>query len=66
MARPRALTVLGALGALAACVAFLRRGGGGRRERVDLYFDDGSMLSLADGTPEAATLLGHARDALRA
>ena len=27
------------------------------RERVDLYFEDGSMVSLADGSPEADALL---------
>ncbi len=32
-----------------------------RRERVDVYFDDGSMVSLAEGSPEAATVLPLAR-----
>ena len=31
------------------------------RERVDLYFDDGSMISLTDGSPDAAQLLPLAR-----
>ena len=39
----------------------LRRGGRARRERVDLYFDDGSMISLTDGSPDAAQLLPLAR-----
>ena len=63
MARPRALSVVAALGAFAAGLAFFRRGLGRRRDRVDLYFDDGSMLSLEDG-PEAERLLEIARAAL--
>jgi hypothetical protein len=34
------------------------------RTRVDLYFDDGSMLSLADSTPEAERLLPLAHEVL--
>jgi len=63
MARPRALSVLAGLGALAAGLAFFRRGLGRRRDRVDLYFDDGSMVSLDDG-PLAERLLEIARAAL--
>jgi hypothetical protein len=37
-----------------------------RRGRVDLYFEDGSMISLAGDSPDAAALLPHAADALRA
>ena len=37
-----------------------------RRERVDVYFDDGSMITYDDGSPEAAVLLPIARDALDA
>jgi hypothetical protein len=36
------------------------------RERLDLYFADGSMLSFDGGSPEAAELLPLAHDALRA
>jgi hypothetical protein len=42
----------------------VRRRAARRRERVDLYAEDGSMLSLADGTPEAERLLGLARGLL--
>lgn len=38
----------------------------GRRERVDLYFADGSMVSLAGDSNEAQLLIPHAREALRA
>jgi hypothetical protein len=37
-----------------------------RRSRIDLYFEDGSMISLAGDSPDAAVLLPHAADALRA
>jgi hypothetical protein len=63
MARPRTLPLLALLGAAAAGFAVFRRGFGRRHDRVDLYFDDGSMLSLAGG-PESERLLEIARGAL--
>ena len=63
----RRLLGLGALVGFALAVAsFIRRGAGRRRERVDLYYDDGSMVSLAEGSPEGDRLLPLARDTLRA
>ena len=63
----RRLFGLAALVGLALAVAsFVRRGAGRRRERVDLYYDDGSMVSLPDGSPESDRLLALGRDALRA
>ena len=63
----RRLLGLTALVGLALAVAsFVRRGAGRRRERVDLYYDDGSMVSLPDGSPESDRLLALGRDALRA
>ena len=51
-------------GGTAALAAWRRRGA--RREHVDLYFSDGSMI-LFDGTSEdAADLLPLARDVLAA
>jgi len=35
-----------------------------RRERVNLYYDDGSMVTLERGAPEAEQLLAVARSAL--
>ena len=35
----------------------VRRRAARRRERVDLYADDGTMLSFAEEAPEAARLL---------
>jgi hypothetical protein len=62
----RRLFGLAALVGLALVVAsFVRRGAGRRRERVDLYYDDGSMVSLPDGSPESEQLLALGRDALR-
>jgi hypothetical protein len=64
---PRKLVALAALvGGWLAGIALYRRAAAGRRARVDLYFDDGSMQSLGDGTPEAASLLPLARAALSA
>jgi hypothetical protein len=54
-----------AAGSLAGSVLYRRRAAR-RRERVDLYAEDGSMVSLDDGTPEAARLLPLARDLLAA
>jgi hypothetical protein len=64
--RRRILALLGfATGVLAGSVV-LRRQFGKRRDRVEVYFDDGSMISYVEGTVEADPLLGPARDALRA
>jgi hypothetical protein len=56
--------VLGALGGVLAGVAFIRRRTA-QRDRADLYFEDGSMLSLTNGSPGADRLLGLARDIIR-
>ena len=64
MRLPRALPFVLGAGAVVAILAFFRRGLAGRRERVDLYFDDGSMVSLGENTPEAARLLQIARSVL--
>jgi len=37
-----------------------------RRERVDLYYEDGSLTSLEEGSDGAGRLLPLAHDALRA
>lgn len=64
--RPRLVTLAGlASGAFAGVVAY-RRSFGRRRDRLDVYFDDGSMVSFAEGSPEADRLLPLARDVLAA
>lgn len=62
----RLFALVALVGAWAVGVALLRRTTGARRERVDLYFEDGSMQSLSNGAPEAARLLPLARAALDA
>jgi hypothetical protein len=64
--RRKVLTgVVLAAGSLAGAI-FFRRHSGRRRDRVDVYFEDGSMVSLSDGSPEASTVLPLARRALEA
>ena len=45
-------------------ILYLTRRRGERRERVHLYYDDGSMVTLERGAPEAEQLLAVARSAL--
>lgn len=42
----------------------LRRRTISRGEHVDLYYDDGSMMSLENGAPDAERMLAIARDVL--
>ena len=62
----RLLALGGLVGFVLALASLVRRGSVRRRERVDLYYDDGSMISLPDGSPESERLLALGRDALRA
>ena len=52
-----------AAGSLAGSVLYRRRAAR-RLERVDLYAEDGSMASVADGSPDAERLLTLARELL--
>jgi hypothetical protein len=62
----KALALLGfATGIFAGSVLF-RRSFARRRDNVDVYFDDGSMMSFAEGSAEAEQLLAVARDVLAA
>jgi hypothetical protein len=64
--RRKVLGLLGfGTGVFAGSVLY-RRSFGRRREGVDVYFDDGSMISFADGSPEADALLPTAREAVAA
>ena len=56
--------LLGA-GSLVGSVLYRRRAVR-RRERVDLYAEDGSMVSIADGAPETARLLALAHELIHA
>ena len=52
--------LLGIAGGMLAGAAFLRRQAA-QRDRADLYFEDGSMLSLTNGSTGAERLLPLAR-----
>jgi Zn-dependent peptidase ImmA (M78 family) len=56
--------LLGA-GSLAGSVLYRRRAAR-HRERVDIYAADGSMVSIADGAPEAPRLLSLAHELIHA
>jgi hypothetical protein len=62
--RRKLLGLLGFAAGLFAGRVVYRRAFGRRRERVDVYFADGSMVSFTEGSPEAGALLTVARDAL--
>jgi len=61
--RRKLLAVVALLGGAFAGFALFRRAGGGRHERVDLYYEDGSLVTLNES--EGAQLLALARSALR-
>jgi len=56
----RLAALLVAIGSLVGAAALWRRRSGSR-ERVDAYFADGSMVTFAEGSDEAATLFPIAR-----
>ena len=58
--RRSAALIVGVLGGMMAGAAFIRRRTADR-EHADLYFEDGSMLSLSNGSPGAERLLPLAR-----
>ncbi|MFL5911229.1 MAG: hypothetical protein ACJ768_11735 [Gaiellaceae bacterium] len=62
----RALGLFGFATGLFAGSVLYRRTVARRRERVDVYFENGSMITFDDGSPEADALLPIARDALSA
>jgi len=66
MAKRKVLGLVGFGTGLFAGSVLYRRSTGRRRDRVDVYFDDGSMVSLVEGSPEADKLLPVARDVLAA
>jgi hypothetical protein len=64
--RRRLLALAGFVTGIFAGTDHYRRSFANRPERVDVYLDDGSMISFADGSSEAAALLPLAREALAA
>jgi hypothetical protein len=61
MARKYLTMLMLATGSVAGSLLYRRRAAR-RLERVDLYAEDGSMASLADGSPDAERLLTLARE----
>ena len=61
---PRSIVVGVLLGTLAGVVLFRRRAA--RRERVEIYFADGSLVTLTEGSPDGERLLAPARAILAA
>jgi hypothetical protein len=61
--RRSAALALGVLGGLLTGAAFVRRRTA-HAERADLYYEDGSMLSLTNGSPGAERLLPLARQVI--
>jgi hypothetical protein len=62
--RRSAAAILGLAGGALAGAAIVRRRAG-RRERADLYFEDGSMMSLASGSPDGERMIPLAREVVR-
>jgi hypothetical protein len=62
--RRSAAAVAGLVGGLLIGAAFIRRQTA-QRDRADLYYENGSMLSLSNGSPGAERLLPLAREVLR-
>jgi hypothetical protein len=62
MAKRKVVTgLLFAAGSLAGSLIYRRRSVR-QRERVDLFAEDGSMVSIADSSPQAVELLSLARE----
>lgn len=66
MAKRKFLGVLGFGTGVFAGSVLVRRSTRRRKDRVDLYFDDGSMVSLVEGSPEAEKLLAVTHDVIAA
>jgi hypothetical protein len=64
MRAPRALAVGLAIGSAAGAILLRRRAR--TRDRLELYFDDGSLVTLSQGSSQAEPLLVHARELLAA
>ncbi len=62
----RALALAGAAVGSAVGAVVLRRRSTRSRDRLELYFEDGSLVTIAQGAPEADPLLLHARELLTA
>jgi hypothetical protein len=57
----RLAALVAAAGALAGAAALWRRRSGAGKDKADVYFPDGSMVSFVEGTDEAGRLFPVAR-----
>ncbi len=57
----RLAALIVAVGSVAGAAALWRRRSGAGKDRVDVYFADGSMVTFAEGSDEAARLFPIAR-----
>jgi len=57
----RLLKLLGVAGGAAAGAVFYRRSLRGRPDRLEVYFEDGTLTSYGEGSPEADRVLPVAR-----
>jgi hypothetical protein len=64
--RRKLFALAGFASGVVAGTAVYRRWLGASRERLDVYFDDGSFVTFGDRSPEAARLLPLARQVLMA
>ncbi len=64
--RHKGFVLAGFVTGVVAGVVGHRRSARSKRERLELYFDDGSFVTLADGSPDAARLLPLAHQVLAA
>jgi hypothetical protein len=62
--RRSAAALLGIVGGMLAGAAFIRRRAAGS-ERADLYYEDGSMVSISNGSADAERLFPLAREVIR-
>jgi hypothetical protein len=62
----RRLSMAAGLAAGVGATLLARRRRESRRERIDLYYSDGSMVSLDGAAPDGPRLLSLAREALAA
>jgi hypothetical protein len=62
--RRKAFALAGFASAAVAGTVAYRHWFGGRRERLDVYFDDGSFVTFGAGSPQSARLLPLAKQVL--
>lgn len=64
MSKRNVLAALALTAGSAAAAVIIRKRSDRRRPHVGLYFEDGSMVSLPDSSPQAGRLIAIGREAL--